>query len=82
MPSGKRGTGMLAAVAGCATWGMINVSASAADTYATLESRDPRFDALIPAGTKIQIACHVEGTFGEADTLTAQIGLYGVWIRG
>jgi gluconolactonase len=54
MPSGTRGSGLLAAVAGCAAWGMINVSAAAAQTYATLESRDPRFDALIPPDTKIE----------------------------
>lgn len=30
------------------------LNASAAETYATLESRDKRFDALIPPGTKIE----------------------------
>ncbi len=54
MRSGTRGSGLLAAVAACATWGMINVTATAAETYATLESRDPRFDALLPPGTKIE----------------------------
>jgi gluconolactonase len=33
---------------------MLNVTANAAETYATFESRDPRFDALIPPDTKIQ----------------------------
>jgi gluconolactonase len=33
---------------------MINVTATAAETYATLEARDPRFDALLPPGTKIE----------------------------
>jgi hypothetical protein len=37
---------------------------------------------ICPAGTKIIIKAHAVGTFGEADTLTAQLGLYGVWIRG
>lgn len=37
---------------------------------------------ICPAGTKIQISAHVEGTFGEAESLIAQLGLYGVWIRG
>jgi hypothetical protein len=37
---------------------------------------------ICPAGTKIIIKTHVVGTFGEADTLTAQLGIYGEWIRG
>jgi len=55
MPSGNRGTGWLAAVAGCVAWGILNVSATAAEsTYAHLESLDPRFDALLPPDTKIE----------------------------
>ncbi len=35
-------------------WGITALNAFAAETYATLESRDARFDALIPADTKIE----------------------------
>ena len=35
-------------------WGMSIVNVSAAETYATLESLDARFHALIPADTKIE----------------------------
>ena len=55
MPGGSRGTGWLAAVAGCVAWGMFNVSAIAADSnLAHLESLDPRFDALLPPDTKFE----------------------------
>jgi len=37
---------------------------------------------ICPAGTKIMIEAHAEGTFGESDTLTAEMGIYGEWIRG
>jgi gluconolactonase len=35
-------------------WGVSVLNAAAAETYATLESLDSRFDALIPADTKIE----------------------------
>jgi hypothetical protein len=37
---------------------------------------------ICPAGTKIIINAHAVGTFAEADEVVAQLGLYGVWIRG
>jgi gluconolactonase len=54
MPSASRGSGMLAALAACVAWGMMNVTVTAAESYASLESLDHRFDALIPPDTKIQ----------------------------
>src|SRR4249920_3530337 len=45
----SRSAGLLA----CLFGGMF-LNASAAETYATFESLDPRFDALIPADTKIE----------------------------
>jgi gluconolactonase len=35
-------------------WGSFALSATAADPYATFESLDPRFDALIAPGTKVE----------------------------
>jgi gluconolactonase len=35
-------------------WGISTLNAGAAETYATLESLDPRFNALLPADTKIE----------------------------
>jgi hypothetical protein len=47
------------------------------------DATDAQMDwQICPAGTKIIIKTHVVGTFAEADELTAQLGLYGVWIRG
>ncbi len=47
------------------------------------DATDAQMDwQICPAGTKIIIRAHAVGTFGEADTLTAQLGIYGVWIRG
>lgn len=37
---------------------------------------------ICPAGTKIIIKTHAVGTFGEADEVVAQLGIYGEWIRG
>jgi gluconolactonase len=45
--------GLLAALAACCAWGM-TLKTNAAESYATLESLDPRFEALIPADTKIE----------------------------
>jgi gluconolactonase len=59
-------TSWLAAVSLGLTFGVFAVSAPAADTvYATLESLDPRFDALLPPGTKIEkIADDIEWSEG------------------
>lgn len=35
-------------------WGLSTVNVAAADIYATFESRDARFEALIPADTKVE----------------------------
>ncbi len=45
--------GLLAALVACSAWGM-TLKTNAAETYATLESLDKRFDALIPPDTKIE----------------------------
>jgi gluconolactonase len=59
-------TSWLAAVSLGLTFGVFAVSAPAADNvYATLESLDPRFDALLPPGTKIEkIADDIEWSEG------------------
>jgi gluconolactonase len=54
MRSEMRGSGLVVTLAACATWGMFTVNAIAAETYARLESLEPRFDALIPADAKIE----------------------------
>ncbi len=47
------------------------------------DATDAQMDFQIcPAGTKITVTAHVVGTFAEADELTAQLGIYGTWIRG
>jgi gluconolactonase len=46
----RHGTALVAAL----IWGTWLVTASAAETYATLESLDARFHALVPADTKIE----------------------------
>lgn len=47
------------------------------------DATDAQMDwQICPAGTKIIVRAHVEGTFGESDTLIASLGIYGVWIRG
>jgi gluconolactonase len=45
--------GLLAALWACLAWGM-TLQTMAAETYATLESLDPRFDALIAPDTRIE----------------------------
>src|SRR5215831_18185461 len=53
MPN-HRSSGLLAVIAWFVIGGNLSLTASAAETYARLESRDPRFDALIPPDTKIE----------------------------
>ena len=53
MRSQRYRAGLLAALAACCAWGM-TLKSNAAETFATLESLDPRFDALVAPDTKIE----------------------------
>jgi gluconolactonase len=51
---GESSMRLRSALAAAFTWGTWLVTASATETYATIESLDPRFEQLVPADTKIE----------------------------